>query len=357
MDRSPPAASAAHRAPLSPGIGHRAVPRPQRIGSRVRRVAGLALFALAGGVLPAAAQDTWPTRPIRFILPQAAGSAPDITARRLGDRLSRRLGQPIVVDNRAGAGGAIAAEAVAQAAPDGHTFFLATSAPLVLNAFLARNQRYDPARDFTGVARVSASPFVLVAGRNTPFDTLAELIAQEKARPGSFSFASDGKNSAAGLAGEMFNTRAGTRLLHVPYNSTMRAVQDTIGGQTQLSFQSSGLVLEGLRNGDLKALALTTERVPLLFPGVPSIAETVPGFNVTGYTVMVAPRATPRPIVERMNAEVDAILHEPDWMQEQDRANGGLIRSAGTPAQLDEFLTAERVRWGALIRQLGLQPD
>jgi tripartite-type tricarboxylate transporter receptor subunit TctC len=313
-----------------------------------------ALLALPGAT--ASAQDVWPSKPVRLVVPQAAGSGVDITTRRLADRLGKLLGQPFIVDNRPGAGGAIASENVARAPADGYTFLVATSAPLVLNTFLSKNLRYDPARDFAAVASVIASPFLIVANRNAPFSTVAELISYDKANPGELSFASDGVKNLGGLTGEMFNRMAGTKLVQVPYTQTSSALTDTIAGRTQLSFISPNLALEAIKSGDLRAIGVTTERVGFL-PGVPSIADRVPGFNVTGWIMMVAPKATPRDIIDNLNTTVNTVQHEIEWIREQQKVNGQLVKEAGRPAQLDEFLVAERTKWGGLIRSLGIEPE
>jgi tripartite-type tricarboxylate transporter receptor subunit TctC len=311
------------------------------------------------GLLPAAAasaEEAWPAKPVRLVVPQAAGSGVDLTTRLLADRLSRLLGQPFIVDNRPGAGGAIASENAAHSPADGYTFLMATSAPLVLNGFLSKNLRYDPARDFSAVAKVIASPFAIVVNKNVPFTTVEGLIAYDRSHPGTLSFASDGTKNFGGLTGEMFNRMAGTSLLQVPYNSTARALTDTMAGETQVSFLSPNLALESVKKGNLRMLGVTTERVDFL-QDVPSISETVPGFSVTGWIMLMAPKATPRPIIQRLNAVVDAIQHEDAWMAEQRKVNGGMVKEAGKPAELDAFLVAERAKWGGLIKTLGILPE
>ncbi len=315
-----------------------------------------AFALLSAAATSAAAQEAWPSRPIKLVLPQAAGSAPDTTARLLGTLLGPRLGQPVVVENRQGAGGSIAAEYVARSAPDGYTFFLATSAPLVLNLFLTKNLRYDPVGDFTGVAKLSASAFVLVANRKLPINSVAELMAADKAAPGTLHFASEGVKSLGGLTGEMFNRTAGTKLVQVSYSQTGRAVVDTVGGQTQFSFQSEGVVLDFIRRGELKALGTTSTGSPNL-PGVPSLSETLPGFDVVGWSVLVAPKGTPKAVIDKMNANIDQVMRQPEWIEPQKKMNGGLVKTPGTPAELNAFLDGERSRWGALIKSLGIQPE
>ena len=301
------------------------------------------------------AQTEWPQKPVRIVVPQAAGSSPDLAARKLADRLSKEFSQAFIVENRSGAGGAIAAETVARAT-DGHTLFYATSAPLVLNMFVSGNLRYDPVQDFVGIAKVTASPFVLVVNPKLPVRSVPELIAYDRANPVKLSFASDGVKNLGGLIGEMFNRAAGTRMVQVPYNSTARAATDTIAGQTQVSFQSVSVVLESVRNGDLRAIALTSGPLPLL-SNVPLISESVPGFEVVGWAALVAPKSTPKPVVDRLNVAINRIVQDPAWQHEQQTASGGLVKNAGTPAQLDAFLGSERQRWGDLIRQLGIVPE
>jgi tripartite-type tricarboxylate transporter receptor subunit TctC len=182
------------------------------------------------------------------------------------------------------------------------------------------------------------------------------MIAYDKANPGKLSFASDGIKNLAGLTGEMFNKMAGTRIVQVPYTSTARALNDTISGETQLTFLGPQLGAEAVRNGDLKALGITTPRVPFL-PDVPAIAEVVPGFEVTGWMVMVAPAAAPRPVIDRMNAAITQAMQDPDWIRDQQRTSGHLWKVAGTPVEVDTFLAQERARWGAVIKSLNIQPE
>ncbi len=312
----------------------------------------VALLAIAGS---ATGQEVWPARPVRLVVSQGAGSSMDIATRRLADRLTQLLGQPFIVDSRPGAGGAIASEYVARSAPDGYTFLIAASAPLVLNAFLSRSLRYDPARDFAAVADVVASPLLIVANRNAPFSTLAQLIAYDKVNPGELSFASEGVKSLGGLTGEMFNRMAGTQLVQVPYSAMSAALTDTIAGRTQLAFMPPSLALNAIRSGDLRAIGVATGRVEFL-PGVPAIADALPGFNAMGWTMMVAPKATPRDIIANLNTTVNTVQHEIEWAREQ-RINGQQVKEAGDPAQLDAFLASERTRWGGVIQALGIQPQ
>jgi tripartite-type tricarboxylate transporter receptor subunit TctC len=305
---------------------------------------------------PAAAQEPWPARPIRLVVPSAAGSGVDLVARRIGDRVSRQLGQPLVVENKAGAGGGIAAEYVARSAPDGYTFLVATSAPLVLTPLLSKSMRYDADKDFMAVGRILASPYLIVANKKMPFNTVAELVAYDKAHPGKLSFASDGIKNLGGLTGEMFNRMAGTKIVQVPYTSTARALQDTVAGQTQLTFMGTQLTVDAIRSGDVKALGITTPRVQIL-PEVASIAESVPGFEVTGWMLVVAPRGVPRPIVERMNAAISQALQDPDWIRDQQKTTGYLWKDAGVPAEVDHFLDKERAKWGGLVKLLNIQPE
>lgn len=306
--------------------------------------------------LAALAQDAWPSKPIRIVVPAAAGLGVDLTARRLTDKLARHLSQPLVVDNRPGAGGAIAADNVARSPADGHTFLVATSAPLVLNTFLTKNLRYDPARDFAAIGKIIESPFVIVVHKNAPFNSVAGLIAYDKAHPGKLSFASDGIKNLSGLTGEMFNRMAGTKMVQIPYSATGRAVTDTIAGQTQLTFLSPNTTQEAVKNGDLRMIGVTTRRVQFL-GDLPAISETVPGFEVSGWMMLVAPRDTPKSIIDRMNAAMALVLREPEWVQEQLRATGYLVKEPGVPAELDDFLVKERVKWGGLIKALGIDPE
>jgi tripartite-type tricarboxylate transporter receptor subunit TctC len=321
----------------------------------VRSIRWLLLGALLGGVGHAIAQD-WPGRPVRWITAQAPGTALDITARILADRLSRIWGQQIVVDNRPGGQGVIGAQAAARAAGDGYTWFVATPAAISASIYTFKSLPYDPVRDFIPVAMIGESPFVVAVNPKIPAATIVELIALDKSQPGKLAMANQGPRTFGGMIGQMLNLATGMRLLQVPYNSPALAIQDAIGGRAQVLLLSSGALAAFLKRGDLRPLAVTSgRRVPGL-EQVPALSEFFPGFEYSGWFALVAPTGTPATIVHRVNRDVDRSLADADMAQKVGDL-GVIIRGAGTPAGLGTFLQAERGRWEKLVRAIGLEPE
>ena len=313
------------------------------------------LFALLCACLPALAQD-WPARPLKFIVSQPPGTSPDITARLLAERLARLVGQQVVVENRPGGQNVIGAQAAAKSAPDGYTYFFATTAAIVTNPLTFKSLPYDPERDFTPVAMIAKSPMVVAVNPGVEAKTLAELIALDKAQPGKLAGANEGTKTFSGMMSLMLNLTAGIRLLQVPYNGVTPAIQDTIAGRTQVVLVSSAALGPFLKRGELRPLAVSAaQRVPGL-EEVPTLAETFPGFEYSGWFALLAPAGTPQPIVQRVNREMGRVLAEPEMAQRL-RDFGLVNEGAGTPETLGEFLRAERERWAKLVRTIGLQPE
>jgi len=313
----------------------------------------VALIATSG---QAAAAETWPARPVRFILSQGAGSSPDITARIVADRLSRAWGQQVIVENRPGGQNIIGAQLAARATPDGHNFFFATTAAIVMNPFTFKSLPYDPQKDFAPVAMVAISPFVLAVHPGVPAKSLAELIALDKAQPGKLALANEGPRTFGGMMGQMLNLTAGMKLLPVPYVAPPPAIQDTIGGRTQVVLVSSATVATYLTRGDLRPLAVTAaKRVPGL-EQVPTLSETFPGFEYVGWYVLLAPAGTPARIVQRVNRDVDRVLRDPEVVNRL-REMGQVTEGAGTTETTAKFLSAERARWMKTVRDVGTKPE
>ena len=313
----------------------------------------LLLVSLAG---TAAAAETWPTRPVRLILSQASGSSPDITARIVADRLSRAWGQQVIVDNRPGGQNVIGSQLAARATADGHTFFFATTAAIVMNPFTFKSLPYDPARDFMPVAMVAISPFVLAVHPGVPAKSLAELIALDKSQPGKLALANEGPRTLGGIMGQMLNLTAGTKLLQVPYVGPPPAVQDTIGGRTQAVLVSSAVIAPYLKRGDLRPIAVSAaRRVPGL-DQVPTLAESFPGFEYVGWYVLLAPTGTPSAVVRRANRDVDQVLNDPQ-VTSRLHEMGQVTEGAGTPETTGKFLGAERARWMKTVRDIGITPE
>jgi tripartite-type tricarboxylate transporter receptor subunit TctC len=313
-------------------------------------VAAAQLFAQSAGA------QSWPSKPVKVIISQPPGTAPDIITRLLTDGLSKGLGQAFIVENRPGAQNIVGAQAAAKSAPDGYTFFVATAAALVTNPMTFKTLPYDPAKDFTPVSMVGGGPFLLVANPKVPASTLRELVALDKAKPGSLKLANEGPKSFGGMIAAWVNNLAGMNILMVPYNVNSQGIQDTLGGTTELTMQAVPAVASFIKRGDLKAIAVTSaQRVPGL-ENIPTVAETYPGFAATGWFVMVAPAGTPVDIVQRMNAEMDRALKDPTTNARM-REFGIFSEGAGTPASVDAFIKAERATWTKVVRDIGIQPE
>ena len=316
-------------------------------------LAALLVPAMLAG--PATAQD-WPTRPVKFVISQPPGASPDIVARFLADKLSRSLGQQVIVENRPGGQNVVGAQAVAKAPADGYTYFFATTAAIVTNPLTFKSLPYDPEKDFTPVAMIAKSPMVIAVNNAVPAKTLAELVALDKAQPGQLAAANEGTKTFSGMMSQMLNTTAGTRLLQVPYNGVSPAIQDTIAGRTQVVLVSSAALLPFLKRGDLRALAVSAGKRVRGLEGVPALVETYPGFEYVGWFALLAPSGTPAAIVQRVNREMDRVLADPEIAQQL--FDFGLVNEgAGTPEALNEFLRAERTRWTKLVKEIGLQPE
>ena len=299
--------------------------------------------------------QAWPARPVRLIVSQAAGTSPDIAARLIAERLSRQLGQSLVVENRAGGQNVIGAQAAARAAPDGYTFFFATTAAIVTNPLTFKTLPYDPPRDFDAVGMIAKSPMVLAVGAGVPVKSLAELIALDKSKPNTLSAAHEGPRTFSGMMSQALNLTTGMQVLQVPYNGATPAIQDTIGGRTQIVLLSSAALAPFIRRGDLKPLAVTVARRVAGLENVPALAETYPGFDYAGWFALLAPAGTPREVVLRVNRELNLVLAEPEVAQRL--RDLGLVLDPGTPEALNEFLAAERTRWSKLVKEIGLQPE
>jgi tripartite-type tricarboxylate transporter receptor subunit TctC len=305
-------------------------------------------LALAAG--SAAAQSAWPQRPIKLIVPFPPGGGTDIISRLVAERLTTLNGWTIVVDNRGGAAGNIGLDAVAKSAPDGYTIGMGQASNLAINPALYAKMPFDPLKDFTPIVGVSAQPVVLVVRQDSPFRTLADVIAAARAKPGGLGLAQAGNGTVGHLAGEMLERRAGFQVLQVPYKGAGQAMTDLLGGQVPLYFGSSGSVLSQLNGGKIRALAVTSaQRLPVL-PNVPTVAEQgYPSFEASTWLGLVGPAGMPAEAVARINAEVVKLLARQD-VQDKLVAEGSLP-TPGTSAQFAEFLRAEHAKWGSLIRE------
>jgi tripartite-type tricarboxylate transporter receptor subunit TctC len=318
---------------------------------RLKIGAILAALCLAGGAFAQA----FPSKQIRIVIGFPPGGAIDTIARVLGPKLTADLGQPVVIDNRGGAGGVIGMQAVAQAAPDGYTLFLGTMGNFSITPALVKDLPYNVQRDFAPITNVASSGFVLYVTPQLPVKTVAELAAYAKANPQKMNFSSSGNGGLPHMAGEMFNAAAGTRMTHVAYKGSSPSINDVVGGQAQLTFESVAIGLPLVKTDRLRALATTgTSRMALL-PDVPTVAETIPGFNVKNWFGIAAPAGTPPDRISRLQASISKALHDPEMIK---TLNGLGVEPVGdTPAQFGAYIKTESERWQKLISSSGIKID
>jgi tripartite-type tricarboxylate transporter receptor subunit TctC len=318
-----------------------------------------AMLRLAAGAaaLPAisrtASAQAYPTRPVRIIVGFAAGGTGDILIRLIGQWLAERLGQPFVVENRPGSGGNIAAEAVARAAPDGHTLLQVGTADAV-NATLYEKLSFNFIRDIAPVAGIARAPLVMVVNPSVPVNAVPQFIAYAKANPGKINMASAGNGTSPHLAGEMFKMMTGVDLVHVPYRGGGPALTDLIGGQVQVMFTTLPTTAY-IRAGTLRALAVTTATRAEALPEVPSVGEFVPGYEASGWYGLGAPRNTPSAIVDALNREINAGLADPKIKERL--ADLGARVLGGSPADFGQLLAAETEKWGKVVRAANIKPE
>jgi len=325
-----------------------------RRGFALALAAAAAAGSFAAG--PAAAQAAYPAKPITIVVPFAAGGTTDILARVIGDALKTELGQPVLVDNRAGAGGNIGGALAAKAAPDGYTLFMGTVGTHAINAALYKKMPFDPVKDFAPLTRVAMVPNLLVANPSRPYKTVKELVAYAKANPGKVTFGSSGNGSSIHLSGELFNTMAKVEMIHVPYKGSAPAVTDLIGGQIDIMFDNMPSAIQHVRNGRLKAIAVTTAKRSPELPDVPTIAEAgVPGYEATSWFGMFAPAATPAPIVTRLNTALVKVLADPAVKKKL--AEQGAEPHSEKPEQFAEFIRKESAKWSQVVKAAGATVD
>ncbi len=295
--------------------------------------------------------QSYPTRPIRLVLPFAAGGLVDVPGRILAQKLSEALGQPVVVENRAGAGSTIGADNVAKSKPDGYTLMI-TSTTHVISANLYKRLPYDALRDFTPVMKLAEGPYVLVVNPSLAASSVADLVALAKAQPGRIDYASSGNGSSQHLVAALFCAMSGAPLNHIPYKGSDRATQDIIGGQVKVGFVGTPIALPHVKSGRLRALAVSTARRSAEMPGVPTLAEAgVPGYEATIWMGLFAPAGLPREIVARLHGEVGRVLAAPEARAAI--AATGLEVSLSTPEEFAAFVRAEHGKWGKVVRETG----
>jgi tripartite-type tricarboxylate transporter receptor subunit TctC len=311
--------------------------------------------ATALSALPRFARaQTYPSRPVRLILGFAAGGSADIVARLIAQHVADKIGQPVVVENRTGASSNLAGEAVARSDPDGYTLFLVTTVNAI-NATFFDNLKFDLKRDFAPVSAVTRVPNVLNVNPSVPANNVAEFIAYAKANPGKLNMASTGNGTSIHLAGELFKTMTGTNLVHVPYRSPPQAMTDLLAGEVQVMFDVMTQGLQHIKAGRLRALGVTTATRSPALPDVPTIADTVPGYEASSWSGICAPAGTPAEIVEMLNGQVQAAMADPAIKARL--ASLGSTAITGSPGEFGRFLADETDKWGKVVRAANVKAE
>jgi len=319
-------------------------------------IAAAALAVLAG----ASYAQAWPAKPIKLVVPFPPGGGTDAVARLVANKLTTQTGWTIVIDNRPGAGGNLGLDAVAKAAPDGYTIGLGQTANLAINPALYSKMPFDPLKDFAAITTVASQPVVLIVNATSPLKTLADVVSASKAKPESLRIGLAGNGTVGHLAGEMLERRADFKMLNVPYKGAGPAMNDLLGNQVELNFANTAAAIPQLAGKKVRALAVSSgqriRNVPEL-ADVPTVAEAgYPGFDAITWTGFVAPAGTPAPVVDRLHAEVQKVLKDPDIVAKLS-AEGSTAMAGGTPRQFADFIKSEHQKWGALIRDAGIKLD
>lgn len=324
----------------------------QTLIHRRRVLACLAATALAS---PVWAQTPWPSKPIRLVVPAGPGSGPDVMARLIGDRLGQRLGQPIVVEPVPGASGILGADKALNAPPDGYTFLFGFNQLMTMNPHIYAKLPYDPVRGIAPVSLISKGGYVLLASTTVPFDDVAGMIKHARAHPGALVYASFGNGSAPHLGMELLKQRANIDLLHVPYRTSAAANTDLMANQIHVKIDTQSSAVPLVRSGKVKALAVTTGTRMSALPEVPTLKETLPGFELTGWNAVWAPAGTPANAVDQMSRAIQATLQEPELRKRL--GDMGIDPQGSMPGELEQLTQQESAQWGKLIREKGIKAD
>ena len=325
------------------------------IRTLTRVAAALSLSVGALAPLTALAQPAYPDKPVKFVVPYPPGGGTDVIARIVQERFQNALGAPIIIDNRGGAGGSLGTDVVAKSAPDGYTVLFTLSSHTI-NPYFYSKLPFDTAKDFQPVGMVASLPQILVANLNFPANNVAELIALAKAKPGTISFASVGNGSPGHLAGELLKVRTGTQMTHIPYKGGGPAINDIMGGQVPLLWVSIPAAAGFVKQGKLKALAVSTVKRSAAFPDVPTMQEAgVRDFEVDSWYAMFVPAKTPKPVVDRLNKALNAVVSEPEIKEKLLQQGSEAV--GGTADALGKVVTTELAKWAKLAKEANLRPE
>ena len=317
-----------------------------------RTIAALALAILASG----AHAQAWPAKPIKWVVPFAPGGTTDILARTIGDKLAIALGQPVIIENKPGAGGGVGADYTAKAPADGYTIMGGTISTHAINASLYKSLPYDPVKDFAPITLIARVPNMLVVNPDVPAKNVAELIALMKASPAKYTFASSGNGMSQHLSGELFKTMAGVEMQHIPYKGSPPALQDVVGGQVTMTFDNITTAWPLAKGGKLRALAVTTAKRSSVAPEVPTLAESgLAGYEVGSWQGVFAPAGTPPEIVKRLNAEIVKIIRMPDVNEKLTALGAEPV--GNTPEEFGALVRAEVGKWADVVKKSGAKVD
>jgi len=316
----------------------------------------LAAALVAAAPIAACAADAYPTRPVRIVVPYPAGGVADALPRIVGEKLSQKWGQPVIIENKAGASGNIGMEEGARAEPDGYTLVLAAAGNMTVNPILFKNLRFDTYKDLAPVTLLAASPNVLVVHPSVPAKNYKELVAYAKQNPGKLNFASPGEGSGAHLAGELFNLEAGIKTVHIPYKGMAPAVNDLLGGNVQMMFAGISTVLQHIKSGKLVAIAMAAPKRSPQLPDLPTVAEEgLPGFDVTSWYGIVVRAGTPPAVVQKVQHDIAEALKAPDVQTKL--AGYGLEPVGNTPEAFDAMIKSETRKWTDIVHKAGIKPQ
>jgi tripartite-type tricarboxylate transporter receptor subunit TctC len=312
-------------------------------------------MAIMGALAAPASAQEWPAKQVNLIVPFSAGGTTDLFGRLLSQHMHQKFGQPFIVENRAGAGGNLGAAAVAKAAPDGYTFLVGTVSTHAINPFIYTKLPYDTVKEFQPVSLIARLPNILVVHPSLPVKNVNELIAHLKANPDKLSYGSSGVGTSIHLAAELFKIKTGTTMTHVPFRSSGDIMNNLTGGHINLAFDNITLAWPQVKAGNLRALAVSSTERSAIAPDVPTVADTIPGFEATSWHGVFAPAGTPKPIVDKMAAEMKRILELPDVKEKLFEI--GAVASPMTPENFAKFIDGERAKWADVVKAAGVKMD